>query len=131
MILPASAPVLPTVLSSCRRWAAAVSSSGMMRSMRGLIFPGGEPAVDVFGRRLLLVGGGVEHGEAEQVAVFVVERADGKWRPGIAAGHEDHAAARGQQRYGQFEVRLAKSFPPDVDAIGSEFFHAGRYIFFL
>ena len=66
-----------------------------------------------------------------EAAVLGVERADGKDRAGVAAGHEDHAAALGQQRNGLFEVRLADGFPPNVDAAGCEFFDAGGDVFRL
>ena len=119
-ILPASVPDLPTVLSSCRRWAAAASVERHDAVDARLDFAGGEPAVDVVGGGALFVGRGVEHREAVEVAALHVERADGEHRAGVAAGHEDHAAARGEQRHGHFEVRLAERFPPDVDAVGGE-----------
>ena len=125
-ILPASAPDLPTVLSSCRRWASAAWSSGSTRSMRGLSLPAASQRLMSSAAARLLFGRGVEHGEAEQAAVLRVERADGKDRAGVAAGHEDHPAPRGQQRNRLLEVRLAHGFPPDVDAVRCEFLDAGR-----
>jgi hypothetical protein len=66
----------------------------------------------------------VEHDEAVEVAAFDVERADGKRRACVAAGHEDHAATRGQERHGEIEVRFAQRFPPDVNAARSKLFDA-------
>ena len=64
--------------------------------MRGLIFPAASQRLMSAAAALLFVRRGVEHGEAVEVAALHVERADGERRPGVAAGHEDHAAARRQ-----------------------------------
>ena len=70
-----------------------------------LSVPGGDPAVDVLGAAPLLVGGGVEHGEAEQRAIAGVERAERQGRLGVAAGHQDHPAALAEQGDGHLQVR--------------------------
>src|SRR5262249_18656247 len=59
-------------------------------------FAGGEPAVHVGCGGGLFFVGGVEHREADQAAVFGVERADGENGSGVAAGHENHAATFGE-----------------------------------
>ena len=97
--------------------------------MQGLIFPAASQRLMSVGGGLLFFGRGVEHREAVEVAALHVERADGEHGPGVAAGHENEPAAGGEQRHGNFEVRLAERFPPNIDAVGGSFFHAGGDVF--
>ena len=92
----------------------------------GLSWPSSIQRIDVVGALALLLGRGVEHGEAEDRAVPRVKGAERKDRLGGAAGHQDHAAALAEQGDGDLEVRLALGLVPDVDALGRELAEPAR-----
>ena len=78
----------------------------------------GDELVD--GLASIALGGGGAGGGHEAVDGLVagVERADGEGRGGFASGHEDEAAAAGEEGDSGFEVWFAEGFVPDVDAVG-------------
>ena len=58
-------------------------------------------------------------------ATLHVEAPDRKRRTRLASSHDDHPASRGQSADRTIEVRLARRFPPDVHAGGSDFLQLG------
>src|SRR5258708_39013003 len=72
------------------------------------------PAVEIAAGGLLFFGRRIEHGESMQGAIIRVKRSYGKYGPSVAPSHQDHAAARCQQRDCSIEIRLTERFPPYI-----------------